>query len=54
MTHSSAPTSAKLVLPRDNAVPDGVHPSLLSPAYCSTVGRAPLQQLVNMEGQASP
>ncbi len=34
------------LLPRYAPVPEGVHPALLTPAYRSTVDRAPLQPLV--------
>ena len=47
MTESSV-RSERLVLPRYAAVPGGVHPPLLSPAYRSTVGRAPRRPLVDL------
>ena len=46
MTETSAARS--LLLPRYAAVPDGVHPALLSPEYGSTVSRAPALPLVDL------
>ena len=48
MTESPVRSAAQLLLPRYAAVPDGVHPPLLSPAYRSTVARAPRQALVDL------
>jgi protocatechuate 3,4-dioxygenase beta subunit len=47
MTQSPVRSAEGLRLPR-YAVPDGVHPPLRSPAYRSTVGRAPSQPLVEL------
>ena len=48
MAESSAGSAEGLRLPSYAAVPDGVHPPLLSPAYRSTVGRAPSQPPVDL------
>ena len=48
MTESPVGSAEGLRLPRYAPVPDGVHPPLLSPAYRSTAGRAPLQPLVDL------
>jgi len=48
MTDSSVHAPVGFVLPRYAAVPDGVHPPLLSPSYRSTVLRAPSQPLVDL------
>ena len=47
MPDTSAP-AGRLLLPRYPAVPEGVHPPLLSPDYRSTTGRAPAQPLVDL------
>ena len=43
---TESPAVDRLALSRYAAVPDGVHPELLSPAYRSTVSRAPSRPLV--------
>ena len=48
MTESPVRSAEASTLPRYAAVPAGVHPPLLSPAYRSTVARAPLQPLVDL------